>query len=82
MASSAAAKGAGSRLATSNIRATTAGKKLATHATDIRLRFHASADASATNAASTAAEVVLGKTLNRSVTSQSIGEKINAAVAA
>src|SRR5208282_850092 len=75
-------KGTRSSVAISNARAVNTAATLATQRIDTRLRFQASAYAVATNTPSTAAVAQLGKTLNRRVSSQSMGAMIKAAVVA
>ena len=74
--------GARSCAAIINARAVNAAAMLAIQTTGARLRFHARADAPATNAISTPAVAEAGNTLKRSVSSQSMGARIKAEVTA
>src|ERR1019366_8181129 len=82
MTRSAKMKGARSCVAIINARAVKIAVTLATQTTGARLRFHARADAAATNAASTPAVTEARNTLKRSVSSQSMGARIKAEVTA
>ena len=79
---SAAMKGVISRVAIDSAKATVAAVTLAIQKIDVRLRFHASAEAVHTNAPSTAALSTAVNTLKLSVSSHSMGARIRAEVQA